>query len=263
MITVKIHGGLGNQLSQIASIYSFASDHNDECAFNFNVPCINQGNSPIVYRDTVFKKLKDLPPWWKAKSFYKEPNYGFNNIPYNKSGMLLHGYFGNIKYFDHRREEILSLFKDENIIKYLQQKYSKVLKNSVSLHIRRGDYFNFPKVYYILDVDYYDKAIAFLEKQVIIENIVVVSDDIPWCRENLHDPRITFIDGYIDYIDMYILSLCNYQIMANSSFSWWGSYLNDYKNKIVCAPKHWFKDGGLPHEKYVMCPNWILIENQI
>ena len=200
-----------------------------------------------------------MPPWWKAKFVYKERHYGFNKIPYNPKGMLLDGYLGNIKYFDHRRAEILALFKDENIIKYLQTRYSSLLKNSVSLHVRRGDYLKLEKVYYITGVDYYEKALSLLEESVVIDNILVVSDDIEWCKENFHDERITFIDGYMDYIDMYIMSLCDHQILTNSSFSWWGAYLNENKDNIVYSPKKWFKEGGLPKEEYIMCPNWIMI----
>ena len=259
MITVSLVGGLGNQLFQIATAHSFALDNKDCCAFNFNVPCVYQGNSPMVYRNSVFKNFTDLPVGWRGRTIYKERGYGYNVIPYRTGGMTLVGYFGNIKYFNHRRGEIISLFKEDSVIDYLKRKYEKVLKNSVSVHVRRGDYFNFPKMYYVQDIDYYNNALEHIDRNTRIDNILIMSDDIKWCKENFKDKRITFIEGYMDYIDMYLMSLCGCNVISNSSFSWWGSYLNKNDNKIVCSPKNWFKPNNAAKEEYVVCNNWVII----
>jgi hypothetical protein len=258
MISSYLVGGLGNQLFIIATTHTLAMDNNDEYAFDFHrkLSSIGQGNVPLAYRDNIYSKLKDLPPKWKHEFHYREPNFGYSPIPYQKN-MLLSGYLGNEKYFSHRKAEIINLFKEETILKNIQNEFSGVLKNSVSLHVRHGDYIKLPKVYLIPTTGYYTKAIAILDSRVRIDNIIVISDDIRWCRGNLRDPRITFIGGRPDYIDFYLQTLTDHNIMANSSFSWWGSYLNENSDKIVISPKRWFAGGCNASEKNIICDNWI------
>lgn len=258
MISAKLNGGLCNQMFQIATTYTLATDNGDKCAFNFNVPCVHQGRSPIMYRNNIYNKLIELPISWKPAFIYKEPSYGFSPIPYHPN-MRLEGYFGHPKYFNHRKEDLMYLFKDHNIVRNTKKKYNNILNNSVSLHVRRGDYFKFADVYIFLTKDYYYNAIELLDKQTQIDNIIVLSDDIRWCQRNFHDDRMYFVQHEPDYIDLYIMSLSDHNILANSSFSWWGTYLNENKDKIVYAPSKWFKDEALANEDNVMCENWIKI----
>jgi hypothetical protein len=256
MITAKLNGGLGNQMFQVAVAYTMALDNNDQCAFDFNTVPVLQGQCPVFYRDNIFKKLNNINNGWKPRVIYKEITNEYTKIPYG-CDMKLIGYFASEEYIKNRRAEILDLFIDKDIIKLLRDLFNDKLKNSVSLHVRRGDYLKFPEVYVILSQSYYELALNIIGGKYQINNILVFSDDIEWCKQNMNDSRMYFIEGYPDYIDMYLMSLCNHNITANSSFSWWGAYLNENKEKIVCAPKKWFNYNGPKSSSYLLCKDWL------
>jgi hypothetical protein len=250
MITAKLNGGLGNQMFQIATAYSIALDNNDECAFNFDNKVVYQGNPARTYKSNLFKNIKELSNDWEPEFIYKESRLDYDPISYHKN-MLLEGYFGSDKYFNHHKKEIVDLLGKRRIVRRFD--------NSVSLHVRRGDYLKFPDIHPTLSMDYYKKALKYIDNQVRITNIYVLSDDLGWCRDNFDDRRITFADGLTDYECMVLQFLCNHNIIANSSFSWWGSYLNEYSDKIICAPKIWHGEGLGQTCKDIFCDNWILI----
>jgi hypothetical protein len=201
-VSGNLIGGLGNQMFVIATAYAIALDNHDECAFNFENKVKYQGNPGWTYKKSIYKKLKELPPKWKPKFTYKENGYNWQNIPYHPD-MLIQGYF-SYHYFSHRRAEVIDLFKDEIILNQIRGQFN----NSVSIHVRRGDYLKFSKVYVQLPLSYYTKALSLLEKKAKIERIYVLSDDIKWCKQNFKDDRIDFVEGFPDFIDLYIMSLC-------------------------------------------------------
>ena len=233
MISAMLCGGLGGRMFQIAAAYALALENGDECAFNLNMGSLAQGVHPSTYRNNVFRKLKDLSPDWKQEAYYQEKRYNYDPIPYQKN-LMLGGYFGSEKYFNKYRKEIIELFKDKETLESIKFDF----KNSVSLHVRRGDYLI--NASHVCSEDYYKKAIRFIDSQVQIDHIYIISDDIPWCKETFKDKRVIFIEGVPDYIDFYIQTLCNHNIMANSTFSRWGAYFNENPDKIVCAPAVWF-----------------------
>lgn len=233
MISSKLCGGLGGRMFQIAAAYSLALDNDDFCAFDLNMGSLAQGVHPSTYRNNVFAKLEQLPPNWKQEAYYQEKRYNYDPIPYQKN-LMLGGYFGSEKYFDHHRKEIIELFKDQKTLESIKLDF----KNSVSLHVRRGDYLI--NASHVCDEDYYKKAIEFIDSKTQIDHIYIISDDIPWCKQTFKDSRVIFIEGVPDYIDFYIQTLCTHNIISNSTFSRWGTYLNENPDKIVIAPKVWF-----------------------
>ena len=259
-ISCRLNGGLGNCMFQIASTYAIAKDHGDTCAFDFSMIPVYQGCPAESYRKTIYKKLRRLAGGTRGMPIYREKGYGFNKVPY-RNNMMLVGYFGHEAYFAHHKKDIVELFKHDETIRNIKNKYSQILTNSVSLHVRRGDYLKFSKVYVLLTPDYYKRALETIESKAKIHNILVFSDDIEWCKENIKDPRITYIHGEPDYVDLYLMALTNHNILANSSFSWWGTYLNENPDKIVCAPRKWFRDGFVSKSEYLYCDNWIKINN--
>jgi Glycosyl transferase family 11. len=241
MISAMLDGGLGGRMFQIAAAYALALDNDDECAFNFSMGSMSQDHPLLTYRNNVFRKLNDLPSNWHYEYIYRERRYDFNPIPYYKN-LMISGFFSSEKYFNHRRKEIIELFKDQETIESIKLNF----KNSVSLHVRRGDYL--VNASHVCGEDYYKKAIKFMDSQTRIDRIYVISDDIPWCKETFRDQkRINFIVNSPDYIDFYIQTLCTHNIISNSTFSRWGAYLNENENKIVCAPAVWF-GGSLANE---------------
>lgn len=258
MITARLNGGLGNQMFQVATTSVLAWDNHDACAFNFSLSPVYQGNVAKTYRHSIFRGLNELPAGWKPRVVYREPSYDYAPIPYARN-MELIGYFSGEKYIQHHKQDIVRLFSAEGILSRLREQYGDILGNSVSLHVRRGDYFKFDDVYVILGHGYYDKAIKIIDALASIDNILVFSDDMEWCENNLNDPRMRFMRGNLDFIDLYLMSLCNHNIMANSSFSWWGSYLNINPDKIVVAPQKWFGSKGPRHAAHLFCDNWIIL----
>jgi hypothetical protein len=115
------------------------------------------------------------------------------------------------------------------------------------MHIRRGDYVSLKisnELHGVLPLEYYYNAIELIKKQNPNITVFVFSDDIPWVKENLKlKDKCVYVDfnsGENSVFDMFLMSLCKHNIIANSSFSWWGAWLNQNKNKIIVAPENWF-----------------------
>ncbi|MBU1173607.1 MAG: alpha-1,2-fucosyltransferase [Proteobacteria bacterium] len=259
MISTHLKGGLGNQMFQIAAAHVLALDNNDECAFFMGNPGTQQCHASRFYMTNVFKKIKELPEDLVIKpNFpevrYLEPRFNYDPIPYSE-GMILQGFFQSEKYFGTHKKEVIELFEDKNI------KFRFDFTNTVSIHVRRGDYVYDPYIGAFIPpqpMDYYNRALAFIESKAKIDYILLFSDDIGWCKANFRDTRIIFIEGQADYLDMYLMSKCHHNIIANSSFSWWGAYLNENEN-IVCAPAAWFGFAFKDDWQDIYCKNWVKI----
>jgi hypothetical protein len=258
MISCYLQGGLGNQMFQISATYSLSIDNEDVCCFDFD-SCNTQlqGNTANKYKDNILKKVCNSKI--KQKIHYQEPNFNFEKIPY-KPDMFLLGYFQSEKYFKNNENKIQELFDcDENIKIKLFNKYP-VLKTekTCSIHIRRGDYLKFKDHHNILNMDYYNDALSHFGNDF---HYLIFSDDIFWCRENFNFlENKTFCENNEDYEDLYIMSFCKNNIIANSSFSWWGAWLNKKQKNKVVAPKNWF--GPLNSHldtKDLYLYNWIII----
>lgn len=260
MVTSHLMGGLGNYMFQIAAAISLAEDNKDSVYFNFSKAQIVH-SSIDSYKRTIFKNIKNDDILHIA-NIYKEPTFSYTPIKYNnKTNIKLHGYFQSEKYFKHNRNKILKAFSlDETIQKYIEKNYKVHLaKDTISLHVRRGDYLNYTGVYENLFKNkYYKRALSLFEDKEY--TIFVFSDDIPWCKKNLKlgNHNVQFIERELDYIDMHIMSLCKNHIIANSSFSWWGAWLSN-QNKVV-APKKWFTDSCTLYDgKDILPEKWIKI----
>lgn len=239
MISCKLNGGLGNKLFQVAATYALAMDNNDTCAFDLNDHVSGQGFSSMVYRENVLKDIDELPYEWEPKFTYKQTGQTYYPIPYYEN-MILEGYFQSEKYFQDHRKDIVKLFKDKEIIKSLKSKYT--FKDSLSIHVRRGDYLGVSDCR-PLPVNYYNEALQDMNCWFNIKNIYIFSDDMDWCRDNFEDKRMIYMFENPDYLDLYMMSLCPYNILANSSFSWWGNYLNE-NYKYAIAPEQWRHELG-------------------
>jgi len=239
-----IIGGLGNILFQIACIYAYALKNNldpflsESLYIQTNHPHLN------TYKCNFLSKLnfKDSNKDFKI---LKEKTYRYIDIPSYNDDLIFRGCFHSEKYFLNFKNEILSLFSYEDI--ELNKKYQDILNlnNTCSLHVRRGDYLTLPQNYPIHDACYYKEAIKHFNNDTIF---IVFSNDIEWCKNNLNKlslNKFIFIDNNKDYEDLYLMSKCKNNIITNSTFSWWGAYLNQNQNKKIIAPKIWFKDNYL------------------
>jgi len=230
MITVGLNGRLGNEMFQIAAVIALGLKNNDDVRFNFNVTAYGE-----KYRKSIFSELNEC-----VCDDYVDEHSDILKYNDNEKKVKFWGYFQSEKYFKEYKNEIIGLFSNKIILDNLYQKYKLILQNSLSLHIRRGDYLAYPGVHPCPTTDYYLDSIKYIDKIRQIDNILVFSDDISYCKSNFVDNRITFIEKQKDFEDLYLMSLCENNIIANSSFSWWGSYLNVKDDKIVVCPKKWF-----------------------
>ena len=249
MISCKLAGGLGNYMFQIGAASSLAYNNNDKTLFDFG-PSVGQAHKNInKYSSNILRNIKIgiLTPEY---AFNEAGDFTFYEIPYTKN-LILQGYFQSEKYLD--REHILELYKIDDVTEeYIKTKYDPYfLENSISIHVRRGDYIGRVR-HPVQGMEYYNKAM----KHFSDTNFIVFSDDIEWCKENFKGDEFTFIQED-DYIDLYLMSMCQHNIIANSSFSWWGSYLNQNKDKIVIAPDNWFGTDRRLKTENIYCKNWI------
>ncbi|MCC6447868.1 MAG: alpha-1,2-fucosyltransferase, partial [Chitinophagaceae bacterium] len=196
----------------------------------------------------------------------KEKNLSFDeNILKTPSDVYLEGYWQTEKYF----KEISDILRKEFTFKIPPSEANQRmldtirLHNSVSIHIRRTDYITDPassKDMGFCDIPYYKRAVSYLAERVADPHFYVFSDDMNWVRSNfaLNFP-VTYVDlnnADTNYEDMRLMSSCKHNIIANSTFSWWGAWLNSSEKKIVIAPKKWFNDTSKKSTDLVP-ENWI------
>jgi hypothetical protein len=259
------HGDIGNQLFQYSTLISLAKDFNYEVKIPKLNNYFNESYGRTVYYitegfniQTNFLNSEDVQ---SIKYYYNESNFSFIPISNLLDNTSIHGYFQSEKYFAHNREYILqNLIFTEEIINYCNKNYDiNFIKNSCFLHVRRGDFVYKSDYHNNLNLDYYLRALEYINP----EFISIFSDDIEWCKNEFSflDPnKVRFISNTIPFIDLFLMSQTKNCIIANSSFSWWGAWLNQNQNKIVIAPQKWF---GLSNAHWssndIYCQNWIIL----
>lgn len=279
---VKLKGGLGNQMFQYAFAIALEQQWHDEILLDFSYfketsiensiirpyelgvfqgeckPASDEDLGQIIDKSsrTLFEKI--AWDWFKINKYKPETNilrqksaYIFEKKFLTQPAYYYDGYFQNEKYFKHCRSELLKCF---SLKEPLEDKNAEILEqikstNSVSIHIRRGDYVTLESantLHGLCSLDYYEKAVEYIAKKVgnsgKTPHFFVFSDDIEWVRANL---KIDYPNIMIDFnqqnchFDLELMKNCKHNIVANSSFSWWGAWLNENPDKIVIAPKKW------------------------
>jgi hypothetical protein len=257
MISSYFQGGLGNQMFQIAAAVSLAEDNGDSTVFNMayhDLP--KQGRKCHNYLNSILRNV-NFSSHYNPSSVYNEPHYHYNEIPYSPN-LCLVGYFQSEKYFSHNDKLIRELFSiDDDSEDLIQTKYGDILnKNPISVHIRRGDYLSSAGAHPTCTREYYNAAFELFPDG---SNYLFFSDDISWCKENFAGDNYHFSEGNEDFIDLYLMSKCSHNIIANSSFSWWAAWLNNNPNKRVISPRNWF-GGNMNHNtKDVRPSSWEII----
>tara|TARA_R110002051_G_scaffold227193_2_gene289640 strand:- start:139 stop:876 length:738 start_codon:yes stop_codon:yes gene_type:complete len=244
-------GGLGNQLFQWAASQSAKVKHNTECYYEIDYFTQKHGwkfellefniEEPKVLEQNLFA----LP--------VVGDNFRHKELPDN---CFLHGYWQSEKYFEEIKENIKKQLEMSEEKKYdILNLYPFMKDETISLHVRRGDYLKASHVHPCQTLGYYDKAVDLTRKSDT--NILIFSDDIEWCKENFKYPNIHFSQNQTNITDLYAMSLCSHNIIANSSFSWWGAWLNNNPSKRVVAPSNWFADGT--HSGDIVPEGWTAI----
>jgi hypothetical protein len=210
--------------------------------------------------DDFFLPLKDIKP----TLVYQETDFTYNkSVEYLTDGTDLYGYFQSEKYFIESKKELISCLKFlpihyKNTEKFFaSNNLGNITNPKVSIHVRRGDYINLADYHPPCSLNYYKSAIQKFEN--IDSVFLVFSDDIIWAKDNLKIPNTFFVELGDPYAELCIMSQCDHNIIANSSFSWWGSYLNKNPNKIVVAPSKWFGKAVNKDTKDIYCNDWIIV----
>lgn len=227
MVTTKLWAGMGNQMFMIAAAMGYAKKHNTSCFLPRNTI------SPHIWK-TYFPQfpVQDCPSHYFT---YKEPSHSYNEIPFNKH-IQLEGYFQSEKYFEHCRQDIINAF----------QFPWKPLDGFVSIHVRRGDYLNYPDRHPVVSIDYLRDSILYMAEKGY-KSFVVCSDDIQWCKKTfsgVEGASFSYSNSGDHYQDLSLMSCCTHNIISNSTYSWWAAWLNQNPDKIVIAPEVWFGPGN-------------------
>mgnify|MGYP001558595542 CR=1 FL=1 len=290
MIIVKLIGGLGNQMFQYAFGRHLAYINNTELKLdiagftdyklhNYSLNNYNiQENIATPEDIKYFKKYQRKPgrKWFlynqliaNGHKYVQERQFHFNpQMLKMKNEVYLDGYWQSEKYF----KDVEVIIRDELSVKNkLNGKNLEVSKkidavDSISIHIRRTDYVTDPvsnEYHGACNIEYYKKATNLIVDKIKAPYFFIFSDDREWAKENL---KLSYPTYYVDhndaqknYEDLRLMSMCKHNIIANSSFSWWGAWLNQNKNKIVTGPKIWFRNAPKADTKDIFPEEWIKI----
>jgi len=279
MIITKIKGGLGNQLFQYATGRAVALHHKlplkldltwfethklhngyrlDQLAIQAHIATKNEIINFKGGNNVLFSALRKAG-LVKRKSYFKEKRSSiFDASVFKKDLIYLEGYWQNELYFAKIRDLLLRELSPISPTSDVGCAYLECIKksNSVSLHVRRGDYLKLKNIG-ILDVDYYTTAVEYIRQNIENPIFYIFSDDLEWCKNSLG-----FLEGciYVDRTqteieDLNLMAFCQHNIIANSSFSWWGAWLNQNPNKTVIAPKGWHLND--PGSSKVILSDWV------
>lgn len=246
-------GGLANWLLLSSTVIGTAYLNSAKPVFNPNK--FNNQHNKEIFRNLNFDENLEI------ESIFREDAYPYTNglhyypLPLFFGDTKITGYFFSEKYFSCQRNKILSLFSPTKETKELlvDRWYSKINPfTTVIIHVRRGDFIHsgFP----ILDMEYYNKALNLFEN---IQNIIVVSQDLEWCRNNFTNyDNIHFVNES-EMEDLYLFTIIPNIIIANSSFSWWGAWLNNMRNRKIVSPDNHIFGGGI-NNRDIVPENWII-----
>lgn len=281
MIVVKMIGGLGNQMFQYGLAKSLSLKYGTKIFIDlefFDQDFDSTGLTKRKFELDCFKFKKRYLSSWKLYIFkllcekrvlnfvkIEDKNINFNKLKSRIFNLYLNGYFQNYSYFKDFEEK---LRKDFEFKKKPNKKNIKILKdiarnNSVSIHFRRTDYVTNKitnKHHGVCNLDYYQKTVKLIGEKVKDPIFYIFSDDINWVKVNF---KIKYKTYYIDHNkkgwqDLRLMSQCKHNIIANSSFSWWGAWLNENREKIVIAPKKWFAGYKFNKTDRIM-KDWIIL----
>ena len=255
MATCFLQGGIGNLLFQFSTALTCGWETDSEVAFDVSNSdhTINIHRNFSDYRNNIFRNLNFKNLNLKEYKNFKESSFLYEEIKFEKNLNLI-GYFQSEKYFKKYREKILKIFEaPEGVQEYIQKKYPELFNEIVcSIHVRRNDYLKYSKIHPPCSPKYYLNAM----KMVPNKKFFVFSDDKEWCRRIFVHDKYRIIDEE-DYVELYMMSLCQNNIIANSTFSWWGAWLNKNQSKIVVAPKRWFGPAAKMSCRDIVPDEWL------
>ena len=259
MIYLRLHDRLGNILFMIA-----AALHLDR---NVSVFCNSSRDlsyvSKIIEYLSLPVKIRTPKETITDKHEYYTPTV-YKSINYKPGGvMLLDGYFQSYRYFS--KKEVIEWFRcPDDLNEQIQKEWGGILdsKETVCVHVRRGDYLKLPERFPFVGKSYLKKAISkFKENNTVF---IFTSDDIAWCKKHFSGDNIYYSEDKNEFFDLFLASKCKHNILSNSTFSWWGAYLNGNPGKKVIYPQRWYGPvlaKEVEEEKGELIPdNWVTVK---
>jgi hypothetical protein len=302
MIIIKIQGGLGNQLFQYATARHLSLINNTNMYWDLSFYAnekfkgifrLDQYNIKVeAAAQKDIEKLKSLTnPSFIYRSlsrvgirneYFKKTHWNENDLANHltrkiqiKESIYLEGWFARERFFSEHREHLLKELVLNEISKETFKWKSEIdASNSIAIHVRRGDYMKNP-YFYNLETQYYQKAIRFFKEKFSDSQFYFFSDDLQWVRNefggkkeykfvDINNEKIGYFNTIKDTEDLFLISQCKHQIIANSTYSWWGAWLNTNPDKIVITPTKWSNDneaqkkyekGDFIPEKWIKIPD--------
>jgi hypothetical protein len=277
MITCHLRGGLGNQLFQIFTTIAYAIQQSQPFFFLNNYQ-LGNGQNGVTIRYTYWETFLD-----RLKIFLKndiqisnmltvsETSFNYDKLPqHTVKDIMLYGYFQSYLYFDEFKDTIFKLIKIDSKKNILNQTVNIDFKNTISLHFRLGDYKRYPDVHPILPVSYYSNALQYLLYETT--NLTCITNVLYFCEDGDLNEVIEMINELksvypelvferaepllFDWEQLLLMSLCKYNVIANSTFSWWGAYFNENIGKKICYPSVWFGPKAAHNTKDLFPKDW-------
>jgi hypothetical protein len=281
-------GGLGNQLFQIFATLAYAVQNQYTCVFPYFVWFDKKRHT---YWDSFLLELKkyttsntelgitnnDITNF----NVYREPHFHYNPITSMNTNFLISGYFQSYMYFDNVADKLFSMIALREKQSIIKEKYEYLFTDSsitrISMHFRIGDYKNLQNYHNILPYQYYQNALEKIVSQLTKPtkiNVLYFCEECDNLEVNQHIEKlklffnnieIEFVkiqDKIEDWEQLLLMSVCDHNIIANSTYSWWGAYFNTNSNKMVCYPKVWFGPSNSHHNlMYLFPPSWNCISS--
>lgn len=289
MVIIEMSGGLGNQMFQYALYEAFLNRRIDVRIDTSFYTCIEMKGHPEIcrfpevkyktaelhtvstirgygYNDNLIDKINHHIFQNRKKFFTEDMDAGFQAEIFKMKNVYLNGFWQSECYFSDIDQIIRQKYifpydisgkNDNNLNMLLRKMYNS---ESVSLHVRRGDYLKKELVSIygnICTLDYYKRAMEYMKSKLEKPVFFLFSDDIKWVKENVFQPGMIIVNEKSEWdgmTDMYLMSNCKHHIIANSSFSWWGAWLGNNLNKMVVAPTKWYNNYA---QTDMICKEWI------
>lgn len=286
MVIIKVQGGLGNQMFQYA-LYKQLEFMGKDVKLDigtYNIIPAHQGYEleKLYMISALYASKMEIGKWAdvkddflsrvrrklcgrRTKSHLQDNHVGFNERVFDLDNLYLDGYWQSEKYFENITHIVRSTYTLDNFGGFQNEKlFADIGKNiSVGVHIRRGDYVNHKLFDNICNIEYYTKGIDYFCSIFGKKNVtfIVFSNDQRWVQENIKLENAVYVNWNTSkksYLDMQLMAKCEHNIIANSSFSWWGAWLNNNPQKIVISPSKWTNDPQI-NLKYIVPDDWIKI----
>ena len=256
MITCDFHGRLGNNLYQIATVVTLAKKVGVEFILPETTWAGHRGYIPVDLSMFEYDFKRGM---YEASTAYNEKTFEYQDIPVSDS-LKIGGFFQSYKYFDHIRDLLLSKYftPSAKVVESLE-KYS-IASNSLGISVRRGDYLMLQHNHCVLDTSYYQDAInEYFEEG--IDEIYIFSDDLEWCKQ-VFGEQANYVEDTIG-TQLFLMAKMKHLILSNSTFAWWGAYLNQ-NNGTIIAPDPWFGPANADKDTSgLYYPGWIILKHMV